>query len=309
MIDVLLSTYCGERYVAEFIASLELQTYRDFRLLTRDDGSGDATAEVVRDAAAKAGISAVFASSFGKHLGVVGSFGDLLAQSSGNYIMFADQDDVWHRDKIEEMLKRMREAEERYGAGTPILLHSDLRVCDHRGAVMAESFMCYQRISPRNDSFAELLIQNNVTGCAMMINRALRELIRLPFPQEAICHDWYTALIASAFGRIVFADTAYVDYRAHGDNVFGPHRYGIADWFGSFRTGRSDLNRRLVLTQRQAGAFLRQYGDRLDKADRDKAAAWAGIGGRSKIGRVAACLGSGFRKNTALRTLGMWWAI
>ena len=187
-----------------------------------------------------------------------------------------------------------------------LLLHSDLRVCGEDGALLADSFIRRQRFPRRAGTLASLLVQNNVTGCAMMINPALRERLRLPLPEEAICHDWYLALFAAAFGKVVFVDRAFVDYRVHDGNVFGAPRYGV---FGWFVRGRGELRNRLVRTQRQAGAFLRQYGDMLSAADRKTVGAWAGMEKLSKFGRLAACRAVGFRKSTAARNIGMWWAI
>ena len=223
--------------------------------------------------------------------------------------MFADQDDLWHPDKVAEMRKLLREAEAKYGEETPLLLHTDLRVCGEDGSLLADSFIRWQDFPRRAGTLTSLMIQNNVTGCAMMINRALRERLRLPFPEEAICHDWYLALLAAAVGRVVFADRILVDYRVHADNVFGAPRYVSGGWLGWLRRGRGELSRRLVLKQRQAGAFLRQYGDLLGAREREAVGAWAGIGGLSKFGRIAVCRAFGFRMNTAARNLGMWWAI
>ena len=152
-------------------------------------------------------------------------------------------------------------------------------------------------------------MQNHVTGCATMINSALKERIRLPFPPGAICHDWYLAILAAATGRIVFADAASVDYRKHDANVFGSPEYSFRGCAAFFRSGREALHHRLALTQAQARDYLTQYGDLLSPADRTTVSGWGGIGGRGKLGRIAACLKFGFRKNTVARTLGMWWAI
>jgi len=307
MTDILLSTYNGARFVREFLASLGQQTCHDFRLLVRDDGSEDATLDIVREAVADYGISqAVFLESSGQHLGVVQSYGELLRQCSGQDVMFADQDDIWHDNKVAEMQRLMREAETRYGNNTPLLLHSDLRVCSEDGSLMADSFLDWQRFNRHAESLTALTVQNNVTGCAMMINHAMLERCRLPFPLEAICHDWYLALVASALGQVIFTDQALVDYRVHSGNCIGARRYGPGNWL---RLGHTELKRRLNLTQRQAGAFLRQYGDLLSATAQETVSAWSEIGDLPKFRRLARCLKFGFRKNTLARNLGLWWAI
>jgi len=49
MIDILLATYNGERYIRQQIHSLLSQTYTDWRLLIHDDGSTDETINIIKD--------------------------------------------------------------------------------------------------------------------------------------------------------------------------------------------------------------------------------------------------------------------
>jgi len=308
-IDILCSTWGGERFIRDFVLSLGDQTCRAFRFLVRDDGSPDGTVAALRAAAETCGLVPEFLASSGRHLGVVKSFGELLAASSAPYVLFADQDDIWHRDKVETMLRLMRLAEARFGKETPLLLHSDLRVIDAEGAPKDRSFVRRMHLSPGRCAFADLLVQNCVTGCAMMVNGALRARVRQPLPDEAVCHDWYLALLASAAGKILFTRRILTDYRDHGGNVFGARRKNIFHALLPSRGGRGFLSERLQLTRRQAGAFLRQYGDVLNPADRAAAGAWADLGELSKIRRLTVCRKFGFRKNTLLRNVGMWWAI
>jgi len=304
--DILLSTFDGARFVREFMMSLANQTCGGFRLLVRDDGSGDGTPGIVVAAAAEAGIATELLPSSGEHRGVAASFGELLGRSSAPYVFFADQDDVWHPDKVETMLDVMRSAEKLYGSSTPLLLHSDLRVIDAGGGPVADSFVRYMQLLPRRRRTADLVVQNNVTGCAMMINAPLRDRVRQPLPPEAVCHDWYLALLASAFGRIVFFDRPLTDYRNHGSNVFGAKRNSM---ISLLRAGRGRLRERLTATRCQAGAFLRQYGDDLSASDRAAVGAWAGMEDLSKAAKILTCLRFGFRKNTAAQNMGMWWAL
>jgi len=52
-------------------------------------------------------------------------------------------------------------------------------------------------------SLNRLLAHNVVTGCTMLINRALLKLAS-PIPKEAIMHDWWISLVASSFGKLIF---------------------------------------------------------------------------------------------------------
>ena len=48
-LTILLSTYNGEQFLAEQIESIQAQTYRDWQLLIRDDGSSDRTRAIIED--------------------------------------------------------------------------------------------------------------------------------------------------------------------------------------------------------------------------------------------------------------------
>lgn len=55
LIDILMATYNGERFIAEQIESIQRQSYKNWRLLVSDDCSTDGTLDVVRRYAAEDG--------------------------------------------------------------------------------------------------------------------------------------------------------------------------------------------------------------------------------------------------------------
>ena len=117
-ISILLSTYNGEKYLKAQLDSLYSQSYQDFKLIVRDDGSKDRTKEILNSYDIKLVDSS-------KNLGVKKSFETLLKYASENsdaeYFIFCDQDDVWNNDKIEKTLKKMQELETFYGNKIPLL--------------------------------------------------------------------------------------------------------------------------------------------------------------------------------------------
>ncbi|MFH0933671.1 MAG: glycosyltransferase family 2 protein [Pseudomonadota bacterium] len=218
---VALATYNGARYIGEQIASIRQQSFSDWTLLVRDDMSRDGTLALIESAAALDPRIRILRDGRGK-LGAIGNFGALMAEAlkeGADYLFFSDQDDVWHPEKIAIMLGAMRELEAS-SPGRPLLVHSDLAVVDGSLAEISPSFMDYSKLSPDRAVPGVLLCQNQVTGCATVINRSLLEQA-CPVPREVLMHDWWLALLAAAAGKIAYVPMPLVSYRQHEGNVLG----------------------------------------------------------------------------------------
>jgi hypothetical protein len=188
-----------------------------------------------------------------------------MAKSSADYIMFCDQDDVWLEHKIEALLAVLRDLEIECGKKTPILIHSDLAVTDARLKVVAKSFWRYQHLLPSlGSTFPRLLMQNVVTGSATIINRAAKEQA-LPIPTDAIMHDWWLALVVSAFGCVQHVSRPTVLYRQHARNVTGAKKWGlryiVAKLLSTVLT--KGLKTSVDRSKKQAWAFWERYGQEL----------------------------------------------
>ncbi|MBA3957461.1 MAG: glycosyltransferase family 2 protein [Parachlamydiaceae bacterium] len=227
-VDILLATYQGRFFIEEQINSLMQQTYGSFRLVISDDGSSDGTWEWLNDLLKNEQLQhKIILLPRGERRGVVANFSYLLQHATAPYIMFADQDDVWYPEKIEKTLKKMQASETQYGTHTPILVHTDLTVVDHNRKSIHSSFWQYTRLNGASrKQFHQILTQNVVTGCTVMINRALADLAQ-PIPKAACMHDWWLALVAAAFGKIEALNEATLDYRQHGQNQIGAQQYGL----------------------------------------------------------------------------------
>ena len=103
-IDILMATYNGEKYLSEQIESIISQTYTEWNLLVRDDGSSDNTCVILTEYEKKDSRIKVIKDNKG-NLGIVKNFEELLYNSNSEFIMFTDQDDVWKKDKIEIMMR------------------------------------------------------------------------------------------------------------------------------------------------------------------------------------------------------------
>ncbi len=262
-VAILLSTYNGEKYLKHQLDSLYNQTYRNFTILARDDGSIDNSLDILK-------AYAIEVIPQGKNLGPLGSFSALLEyainkNTDSQYFMFCDQDDVWKEEKIEKTLIKMRELESKFG-DIPLLVHTDLEVVDEDLETLDKSFWHFEQINPGMNGFNRLLMQNTITGCTVMINRKLVELA-MPIPDGAIMHDWWLGLVASQFGKIGFVDEPLIKYRQHSANSIGAKGFNylsvLVRFYKIFYKNELYL-KHVMINIEQAKAFLEIYRKNLD---------------------------------------------
>jgi glycosyltransferase involved in cell wall biosynthesis len=273
-VQVLLATYNGARFLREQIESILSQTYENVHLLARDDGSSDETPAILQEYARRFPQQFHLLRPDSTNQGVVVNFVCLMKAATANYICFADQDDVWSPDKIEKNYQAMAKLEERADPGTPLLVFSDLSVVDENLNLLFPSFWSCMGIDPaRVHSINRILGRGVVTGCTMMINRALLELSTL-IPEDVCLHDRWIALVASALGHANFIAEPLVRYRQHGRNAVGLGQSGDSTPLLnrlSFLPDSSDSDiREWIGSQRLAEAFLDRFRHQLKANEREE---------------------------------------
>lgn len=309
-IDLLLATYNGAKYLPEQLASLAKQTHSDWRLLVRDDGSSDDTLEVVRAWSETVPQPVEIIEDGRKGLGASLNFATLLEKSAAPYFAFCDQDDAWLPEKLEVMLRAVQAEEQRVGEEAPVLAFSDLLVVDDSLIAVAPSFWELSRIDPAagDTELGRLMARNCVTGCASMGNAALRDA-GLPIPAGARMHDWWLAMVASAFGSLVPVQQPTICYRQHGGNVVG-----ATDSRSLALVGQAISRPRFYLdkaraardnSQRQARAFAERFGDRLSQEERALVAGYGALADQGFLARKAFMLRHGVGAGSPLFRLAL----
>ena len=291
-IDILLATYNGARFLPEQLASLAAQSHRDWRLLVRDDGSTDGSLDVVRAWSESVSQPVEIIEDGRKGLGASLNFAALLEASEAPYFACCDQDDVWLPEKLATMLAAVREAEHGLPDDTPVLAWSDLRVVDAALQPIADSFHRFSRrptLYPGRE-LRQVMLHNFVTGCASLGNAALRDKA-LPVPPAASMHDWWLAMVAAGLGELVRVRQATILYRQHGGNTLGANANDPLSQLryvaGNAGEAAARSRKLLAATQRQAGAFVERYGDRLTAEDRAILQAYAALPGKGLAARKA----------------------
>lgn len=306
-IEVLLASYNGENYIEAQIDSILNQSYTNFHLIIRDDGSTDKTREIISKKMAETDKITLLPPSGNK--GVIQNFAELMEYSTAPYIMLSDQDDIWFVDKIEKTLLKMHELEQSLKNNTdPILIHTDLHVVDQDLKSIAPSFSKFVKITPeKTPSLYNLLGQNVVTGCTSMMNRALLQSA-LPIPQDVIMHDWWLALTAAAFGHIGYLNEATMFYRQHSNNQIGAKNGNLIKMIMMFLKDRKkyvdNATKMLNKQQIQASALITKYGLALSKSKIQQIEAFIEWTKGSFTKKIIITSKHGFVKKGVIKNLG-----
>jgi molybdopterin-guanine dinucleotide biosynthesis protein A len=309
-VQILLACHDSARFLEAQLESLLGQSFGDFTILAADDGSTDATARILADYGRRHPGRLRILPGQGPAAGPLATFARLLDAADADYVFFCDHDDVWLPDKIAVSLAEMCRAESERGAGTPILVHTDLAVVGEALEPIHPSAAAYANLRPCGNGVPSLLLTNAVCGCASLANRALCRRAR-PIPADAMMHDHWLALVAAAFGEIRYVPRATLLYRQHGRNAIGlqpwrPWAIGSRAWHTFVGTRKLAV----VIGQcRQAAALLERFGESLAPADRRAAAALAGLWSAPRLQRVAALRRNSLALHGLLRRLALYYLV
>lgn len=302
MITILLGTYNGEKYIKAQLDSILNQTFKSFKIIIQDDCSTDGTLSILKEYERNyPNIIQVKVNKKNtgspKH-----NFLDMLINYKDDYIMLCDQDDVWNIDKIEITINEMKKLEKKYGTKKPILVHTDLTVVDEKLNIVHESFKKQMKANYKKTKLNNIIIQNTLTGCTAMINRALSQLITKE-PNYCVMHDWWLVIIASAFGVVSGLHCQTILYRQHGDNEVGA---------GDMRSLKYKINRLINYnrvrqaikeTYEQSENFLNIYKNQLTKQQIELLKKYIEIPHQNKSKKIKTIIKYKFHKNTLTRKI------
>lgn len=308
MITVLMATWQGRNFLEQQLDSILSQTV-PVRIWISDDGSTDGTKELLEQ----------YQQWYPKQVflyprensgenGASGNFFWLLSlaakDGTSDYVMLSDQDDVWCNHKVKTMVRRMKQLEQGLGEKCPILVHSDMEVTDSELNLIDESFFHYAHLNLTRNTFAEVLVENPVTGGAMMINRSLLNLVAKE-PSSCFMHDWWIALTASCFGVIDFVPEALSKYRQHSGNLLGARASGsLSDCKQRlYRQKEVEDNYRKMMDQ--AHAFGKMFWKKLDGPHRMILRAYLALPYQSLAGRCQNVVHNRFFKSSGIQTAAM----
>ncbi len=246
-LSVALCTWNGEKFLPQQLDSLLTQHQLPDEVIIGDDGSEDATLQILEQFAETArshGVE-VHLTRNPERLGSRHNFEQTLLRCHGELIFLCDQDDLWPEDKIARMTAEFTYRPEL------TLLASDGYLIDAQGNDLGLGLFAALEVRPwerqamhTGHGYGVLLRRNIVTGATMALRRELLPLA-IPFP-DCWVHDEWLAIIAAVCGCVDTLDTALLGYRQHSSNQIGMRKRDISEKFQSMRNLRRDFWQRVA---------------------------------------------------------------
>lgn len=206
-ISVVMTTFNGEKFLVEQLESILNQTRVPHEIIVVDDLSTDNTYKILQDYRSKYPETLKVYQNKSR-LGINGNFERAARLSTGDLILFSDQDDVWDRVKIQTMVDHLG------GSG---LLYSNAVIIDEHGYVLCKDELEFHGVPPiAGRPLVYLLQSNTISGHNILVTRKLLNTA-VPFPIE-IVYDQWLGIVACLSEGISFIDQALVKHRMHNSN-------------------------------------------------------------------------------------------
>ena len=204
LVSIALCTYNGEAFLEEQLRSILNQSYPNLEVVVCDDASSDNTREILLGFSADKRMKLLINE---KNLGATKAFEKALQHCHGDWIAFADQDDVWKKDKIEKMIRQV---------GSQLLLYHNSELVNEEGKPIGKTISDLRNLYSGSDTRG-FVFSNCVWGHAILFNRSMLKHL-LPMP-ATIPHDIWTAFVATSLNGIHYLEEPLVQYRQHSRTV------------------------------------------------------------------------------------------
>ena len=209
MISVCMATYNGAKYIRPQLDSILCQLGDEDELVISDNFSNDGTIEIIKSYNDKRiklfefePNRKLLKTRHGMEKNITNNFENSLKKCKGDYVFFADQDDVWKKDKIEKMKVKLRDYD---------LVMSNATTNDGDDNILLERLYPISPIRKGIFSF-------RARGCLLGVTRKLIDIF-LPVPKLIVSHDLWAGIIAEFCKSYYFLDEPLILHRRNIGNA------------------------------------------------------------------------------------------
>jgi glycosyltransferase involved in cell wall biosynthesis len=218
-VSVAMCTYNGAAYLREQLESIARQTRLPDELVICDDGSSDATPNIVEEFARTVSFPVKFFRN-PQNLGSTRNFEKAIGLCTCDLIALSDQDDIWMPEKLSRQAIMMENEPQLGGVFT------DGHLVDAQSKFGEKSLWSRFGFTPNlqtkfrsGDGISLLLKKSVVTGATLMIRREALQSI-LPIPRSWV-HDGWIAWMLAIYSKLTPLNEPLIAYRVHSNQQVG----------------------------------------------------------------------------------------
>ena len=216
MISVVITTYNGERFLRKQLDSIWSQTRKPDEIIISDDNSSDTTRLIIQSYIEK-GLMPIKFFHNNERLGYASNFRKALLLAKGDIIFLSDQDDIWHKRKIEI-------CEGFFNTHVDALaLSTAFEIIDDNGRKSRKGIF-YTKFSltkVKKIKWKTFLRHPKYPGMAMVVKKDLIDKIDFNRNWKELPHDWQLNQEAAHRNSMYFLNIALTQYRQHQSNTVG----------------------------------------------------------------------------------------
>ncbi len=287
LVYIVMSSYNGEKVIRQQIDSILAQTWQNWKLVIRDDGSTDQTGKILEEyCVADSRIQVIY----GENVGFCRSFYMALAAcGEDGYYAFSDQDDIWKPEKLQRAVRWLQAKEkdetnakqhQKTDSASACKINDKKDTQDIKDIKESRKALLYYSlwegideneasIGIRSPQKEEVTFARMMTGCfgagmSMVINNRCRELMLRCDGGKIDAHDWAAGVIALGMGEMHVDHHVSALHRVTSSNVSYSSPRKQVEWFLATLTKESNLR----IRNRE---FYEKLGDELPPAKRKTA--------------------------------------
>jgi glycosyltransferase involved in cell wall biosynthesis len=206
LVSIALCTYNGEKFLVKQLDSILNQNYINIEVIITDDCSSDTTRQILETYQKKDERIKLYFNE--TNLGYTKNFEKAIKLCTGKYIALSDQDDIWEKSKISELVTEID--------GKVMVFHNSDLIDENDNQIDNYTVSNTTRIYD-NESCLPFLFSNCVHGHATLFDSGLKDYL-FPF-DDRYSHDWWLAYVAFNIGKVKYVDKILVHYRQHQSSI------------------------------------------------------------------------------------------
>ncbi len=219
---ILMCTYNGEAFLGEQLDSIESQDYKNWTLYVNDDGSKDATLDILRHYQKKWGVKKLIIRR-GPQKSFCNNFLQIICNKKihADLYFLSDQDDIWMPHKLSHTIKKISKLD----------LSKPALYCARTTYVSSDA----QKILGKSDLFLKppslknAIVQSIAGGNTMAFNNGLKNIMSQFKKIEVVSHDWWLYIVNEfATGKTFYDSESTILYRQHSQSLIGANKGWMA---------------------------------------------------------------------------------